>query len=323
MLTSATFAAALPAFEIALPQQARIDQILALKTEAMKRPGMRSEDGVLGKQVEALMDEIAEAATEEEMRSAEKVATENIRAKFILWAADRKARRADYEHFSKEYLNRPKNDAEAMKYFYRQDPNAEIDPFADNIKPKWPPRRWIPRPVPEEEAVEKNRLLLEYLYFMPPTAKAFDEDQSRWNFLTSILKMNNVDESYCVFFEDARIWYEISKNRPVEEIDSRRQEQSNWVGSTAMIFMPRSTSFQMLSRYFSTPFTKSFLEGTLNLYWVVRSRDVNNAKKSHGEWQKLAKLDWSDPNDVRFSEYILSIPVPDWPARVEFPEFPE
>jgi hypothetical protein len=320
LVNSLITAAELSPFEIAAPQQARIDKILELKTEAMKLPGMRSEDGVLGKQVEALMDEIAQATTEEEMLNAEKVAMENIRAKIVLWAKDRKARPADYEHFAKEYLNRPKNDAEAMVYFYRDDPNAEVDPFADNIKPKWPPRRWIPRPVPEEEAVEKNRLLLEYLYFMPPIAKAFDDDESRRNFLAAILKMNNVDESYFVFFEDAKIWYEIVKHRPVEEVYSRRREQSNWVGSTAMILLPRSTSSQMLSKYYSTPFTKSYLEGTLDFIWVLAGHDVVRARKNHEEWQKLAKLDWSDPNDVRFSAFILSIPTPDWPARVEFPE---
>jgi hypothetical protein len=311
-------AAEVPQFEIAQSQQARIERILALKTEAMKLPSMRSENGVLGKQVGALMDEIAEASTEAEMRSAQKVATENIRAKIVLWAADRKARLAEYEHFAKEYLNRPKNDAEAMEYFYREDPYALSDPFAGNVKPKWPPRdgTWAPHPVSKEDAAEKNRLMMEYSYFMPPKGRMFDHNNSRANISDAIRSLGNISNSYIIFETDINILHKIYKsgieNSP--ELPLKYQgKPMNVECIRSVVMIPDERSFKLLSITYSNPHLSQYVESHIGFYWksiMAYLNNENEVKANHAAWIALAKQEWKEPEQQEFARLLLSIPPP-------------
>ena len=298
-------------------QQARIDKILEIKNEAMKLPGMRSENGILGIRVEALIDEIAEATTEEEMRSAEKVATKNIHAKFILWAADRKARPGDYEYFAKEYLNRPRNDEEAMEYFYREDSNALIDPFADNNIPKWPPRdgTWAPHDVSKEDAVEKNRLMMEYSYFMPPTGRDFDHKGTRNNIAKALRMLGTIDRSYVVFSSDWHIWKKLYQTQ-LEKSPTQEIVLQNQLAIGSLRDIPSVTSFHLLSEGMVPGTIKGAIRYQFENYWELAFtfRDIRDEIfGNHAVWIELAQQEWKKPEQQEFARLLLSISVPKQP----------
>ena len=184
------------------PLSGLVSKVIEIKTEAMKLPGMRSEDGKLGKQVEAVMDQIAELASEEIAKQAQLTQDDDIQAKIILWAQDRKKRPAVYERFAKLYLNRPVNQKDAIEYFYRPwknvgHPFSTTPPTPESFVPR--PGTWTPHPIDKEDVIEVNRYVMEYCYFMPPTGRAFDFDSSRSYVSEAILSLMDHDKSYIIF----------------------------------------------------------------------------------------------------------------------------
>jgi hypothetical protein len=184
---------------------------LEIKRAAMRLPGMRSENGKLGLDVERALHELSRRLSAEEREAAKIHADSDLRAKIAVWAIDREERKEEYDRFAKYYVNRPALE-EAMDYFWRQEKKrmvaAGIDPdnpppHIDIIMPR--PGTWEPNPVDEEDRKEEFRLVLEYCFYMPPAGRRFDRDDYRPILSDALLSLPSPMRSLPVFASDAQM----------------------------------------------------------------------------------------------------------------------
>ena len=121
--------------DLSRPAKAKITEILKVKEEAMHFSAMRSEDGLLGKRAESLMNELGAMIVDPELiRKLQMSEGEDMNAKIGLWSVDRKNRPDEYVRFSKYYVNKPVDD-ELIEYFSRPLLKQDPDPFAEPREP--------------------------------------------------------------------------------------------------------------------------------------------------------------------------------------------
>lgn len=301
------------------PLSGLVSKVIEIKTEAMKLPGMRSEDGKLGRQVEGIMDQIAELASEEIAKQAQLTQDHDIRAKIILWAQDRKKRPAEYERFAKFYMNRPASRKDAIEYFYRPWKNAghpfsDTPPTPESFVPR--PGTWTPHPIDKEDVIEANRHVMEYCFFMPPTGRAFNFDSSRSNISEAILSLMNHDKYHLIFEKDLEIWFENWKSNPSLNNDSDDRDSHGFTNQEALRAirsLPNHSSFKQLSNYASVAPIKELIRTDFQRYWELAAISSDRAEQiasNYQTWIGLAKQNWPKPEEREFALLLLSIPLP-------------
>lgn len=307
------------------PLSGVVSKAIEIKTEAMKLPAMRSEEGKLGKKVENLMDQIANLADEEITKQAQQTQDHDIQAKIILWAKDREKRPAEYERFAKLYLNRPANE-DAVVYFYRPwqnvgHPLSDTPPTPESFVPR--PGTWTPHPIDEDDVIEANRYVMEYCFFMPPTGDSFNNEHSRYHLMNSLLSLKMVSKSYEVFKVDSDICFEVTKDIEIPTSPTC-SESSNRDGWFAMILNPSRLSYERLSKYCTRPYGKHWIEKSFTYFWGTPKYDNGRAFNNHQEWIKLAKQEWTEIHQQNFAKFLLSRPTPEQldpnPPEFEIPE---
>lgn len=306
------------------PISALVTEVMDIKTAAMKLPAMRSEDGVLGKQVEGLMDQIAKMAGNDLLKQAERAQQDDIRAKIILWARDRQKRPEEYRRFAKWYVNRPIDKEAVTEYFYRpwkdisDPPFPDVNPTPESFTPR--PGTWAPHPIDKEDVVEANRLLMEYCFFMPPTGKAFDNEDGRYHLVIALISLGETAKSYGVFVKDTDIWFECFKD--MKETSDRQLERAlrtNLSGLSALRRLPCETSFKKLGRYSLVPLVRlKIANGFGNLRGSLRlaiETDETKYETLYRKWMSLAKEDWEKPEEVEFARLVTESMKPPFPKR--------
>ncbi len=312
ILISSIFAAEKP---LDWPEAAeiKIEEILKIKTEAMHFPSMRSENGVLGRRSQALMNELGAIINDPELISKiEANEGGDIKAKIALWAYDRKKRPDEYARFAKYYVNEPSRD-EAADYYrrihlkskrkYGDDPFSPAPKDADFI-PR--PGTWIPNPVDDEDQKEEFRLILEYHYFIPPTGKQFDGDYYRGQISTALKNVGNYSKSLITWITDAKLAIEAVGNSQLTEFP-----RGNSTAIVILTSIDSPESFAALALFWKNGLCKGIItEYFERKFGIVNTPDSNPDLKAYNSWIGLAKRSLLSTDEQEFSKWLLSLEPP-------------
>jgi hypothetical protein len=310
ILISSIFAAEKP---LAWPEtiDKKIEEILRIKKEAMHFPSMRSENGVLGRRSQALMDELGAMITDPELIS-KLQANEgrDIKAKIALWASDRKERPDEYARFAKYYVNEPEGD-EVIAYFWRKPQGfvTDPDPFAgperpENSVPR--PGTWSPNPVDDEDQKEEFRLILEYHYFVPPTGKQFDRDYYLGQISTALQNIGNYSKSLIVWITDARLAIKAAGDSQLTEFP-----KGNSTAFVILTSIDSPESFSALALFWKNGLSKGIITKCFERkFGVVNTADSNPDLKEYNSWIGLAKLASLSVDEREFAKWLLSLDPP-------------
>ncbi len=167
--------------------------------------------------------------------------------------------------------------------------------------------------------MEKNRFMMEYTYFMPPTGKMFDHNNSRPNISDAIRSLGETSKSYVVFEADLIFFLECYKNG----IDTNSQLPLMYQGTPmngecirSIFMIPNESSLELLSMIHSIPHLSKYVEGHIGFYWKSIMPYLNNeneVRENHAAWIALAKQEWKEPEQQEFARVLLSIPAPKQP----------
>lgn len=287
--------------------EAKITEILKIKEDAVKLPNMRSENGVLGKRSEILIDEIGKMITDPKLiQKAKNREKYDIKSKIVIWALDRKNRQQEYTRFAKYYVNKPSED-EAAEYFFRPFMKYPPDPFADPKEAKdFIPRpgAWIPNSVDKEDQKENYRPILEYNFYVPPTGSKFDEDLYRAHLINALFELRHYERSMIVMASDA----EMALSSGIQH-EAHGREVCN--GYDPLHFMTRvstTQSFSMISKMWKNEPIQVKIQTVFNEAWKdsFLENKYQAAKQSFDAWQELAGENWVAPEELELSKWILS-----------------
>lgn len=290
------------------PLESKIEEILKIKEEAMNLPFLRSDDGVLGKRAEALMSEIGEMIKDPELiQKLKKRQGDDIMAKISLWAIDRRSRPDEYKRFAEYYVNEPVGREEVVKYFSRtiNGTNFEPDPFAEpvdreNVIPR--PGTWRPNPVDEEDQKDVFRLILEYSFYMPPSGRGFDNDESRGHLAAALLAIGNCEKSMVVMASDAQIAVKA-------EVQFGNENVKLYNSYASLGFLTRiatKESFAALSRIGTNGLAGKRIESSFKRTWSdpALGSEHPTSWKLFEAWQDIATKDWVTPEDGSFAAWL-------------------
>lgn len=300
------------------PVEVKIGEILKIKEEAMAFPSMRSEDGIIGKRTEKLIDELGKLITEASLiLQLEEREGEDIKAKIALWAVDQKKRPEEYKRFAKYYVNKPSWD-EAAEYFSRVPMRQPVDPFAVPKKPgDYVPRpgAWSPNLVDEEDQKEKFRLILEYCFFVPPTGIRFDNDLYRINMISALLALDHHEKSLVVMASDAEMAL-FAENRHGED---KKRTSNSYVPLRFMARVNTDRSFVLISKIRTNGMAEEKIQIVFKDLWkdqyVVEK--FQESKKSFDAWQAIAEKSREAPEQRQFAEWLRSFDPPKDPSTDE------
>lgn len=326
-LASSILAAEEP-LDLSGPVEAKITEILKVKEEAMQFSSMRSKDGVLGKRTESLMNELGEMIIDPELiRKLQMREGEDMSAKIALWSVDRKNRPDEYNRFSKYYVNKPMDD-ELIEYFSRPLLKQDPDPFAEpressSYIPR--PGTWYPNPVDEEDQVEKNRLIMEYCYFMPPTGEAFDHDIWRGQLSKALCGMAGFEKTFIVWKVDLKM----TLDAPPTDAERTRGAVGNVYGSIQpFVDIASRDSLKVLAGHWDDTRARKAMEWQLlQSWWPLKPQPLDEsryeeAKKRYDAWQALAREKWETPHEKSFAEWLLAQPAPPIPPPPQYADGP-
>jgi hypothetical protein len=280
--------------EQALPEEVKnlTQKVLDIRSLAFKEsPGkMRSEAGVHGREVEALLDQIAEKISGDPslVERVSRHQASDIHTKIAWWALDRAKRPEAYERFAAYYINfpvgrveeyytRPHLDKIRGYLFELQDWHSpgmhetksriQADPNYDPDSPEppkaltfetlrymgyLPPRGGLfaPNPIPTAEWTEENRELFEYHYFLPPTGERFEDEKHLRVYLLDILWSLGGQERSDVIFVA-----ELAMNERLGD-EVFVGEHRNYPGSQPirwLLLRPSQDTFRQIARFYRDP----------------------------------------------------------------------
>lgn len=175
-----TLASEIPSSAIKWPlgSEAIIDKAIAIKVETQKQTvTMRSKGGTAGHAFVKCMDELA-AILSETTGIGSKLKEEegrDLKVKIALWSLDRKTRPEEYARLEHLHVSpNPVGKAAAQRNAELNRPKVLDGVHPSSMSPKGrPPLPHVAHPpaVADEDAVEANRWIIEYLYFAPPTGE--------------------------------------------------------------------------------------------------------------------------------------------------------
>ena len=341
------------------PEGARekVDSLLEIKVEAMGMPSTRSLEGELGRRAESLMDQLGPLVSDDSDFDAilQINGDQDIRARIALWAADRQRRPDEYSRFANWYVNYPdmmypregiplEPDVarmafdEFVEYFYRPHRNR----YRPDFLPEREPRLFVPRhrdlsrpnPVDADDMVARNRYILEYCFFMPPTGRAFGFDTHRAQLAHALLNTVSPEQSIVVFHADADLHtFEITVDREVpghwfgrDGGAHVRNDESYWF----LMNLPVERSFRVLSELSMDGPKRDFIResfanawdhgaGRRNWRWSSSIQFPWNDEARlphHAAWLELAGQDWETYHEKDFAEWIRAQRVKETPPPV-------
>jgi hypothetical protein len=271
-----------------------INKAIAIKEKAQKQNmTMRTKGGIAGIEFATCMDGLAAALADTKIEPKLLEAEgSDLKAKIALWALDRKRRPVVYAAFAERHVNAPE-DKEALERFYGRRV-GQGSPY---------PRMLHPHPVSKEMAVEANRLIIEYLYFAPPTGSEFVEIPGRAALGAALCNIRN-EKSLVLLKSD--LWTQI------EAFPEALLEQSNGSigGSAIKIFHFRTVeAFKITASLLHHPVVRKRLqEEFAYLSGPHYSEQYSMLKQRIDDYKKLANQEWQTDAEKELASWIKAIP---------------
>ena len=283
---------------------ATIRELLDTKAEAMAGQGgsMRSPGGKLGLQFGQLMDKLAAQSDADELaEKATKLEGEDITAKLIVLARDRRARSDLYKRIAADYVDWPKD-----PYAYYHAPVGIL------------PHIQAPMTVASQDLDEAAMPPIEYSYFAPPCGRGFAMDIFRGNLFDALMSKKDQASLRVLLAVDLLIGAGHIAPRAPDRVTLRNQCEPSDLYFAAH---PDEFSFKVLARAI---FNNSFVLGnvkqsmtnfawtTENVCWRQLPEDQRQAAadKNRAAWMRLAEQEWKQPHEKEFAAFLKTIPKP-------------
>ena len=296
--------------------EAIIDKAIAIKLDAQKKSIRMESDGwAAGHSFGKCMDELAVALAKspELGASLEKEEGNDLKAKIALWALDRQARaeeyaRIDYRHFTHNAVGEA-----AERRRVEGLPQPKQPPFLQAPQPKTNSRIKCPPPVDAEDAVEQNRLMMEYLYFAPPTAG------SRWFLRPSRLPFS--DALARIRNEKSLLMFRFDLENQIQAFPDLKARDPNaaLIGGEILDVLNFGTieAFRIVASVAHNDAVRAQLQGRLGAYqgWIYDAKRAR-LKAELEAMKRLAELEWQTDAEKELAGWIKAIPpIPEKPGR--------
>ncbi len=302
-----------------------IIELMKIKEESMRYPDMRKEKGewgmpkneqaileigTFGKQSEKIIQEIGEQLKNFDRNEIDQLAVEDFDFKIIQWAMDYRDRKEEYERFARYYVNTPGGEGvDDLVEYYLIPLMGKVDQeFIDERRAnRATPQATYPHPVMEEDSVEKNRIIMEYHFFMPPTGFGFTRDEYRPNLTMALHSLGDWEKSFLVMKKDLDA---AILNEPKQHENNRKDKnQGNYHSLIFFLRSPSLISFRKLSSPMLQPKVSERMKKYVEIHfgWLLSEEE---GLKLYGEWQNHANRTWDLPEERALAEWIKQMPTP-------------
>ncbi len=268
--------------------------LLAVKAQGMKMLNMRSENGVVGYRFGQLMDQLASQSDAAGL--AEKARTlggEDITAKLIVLARDRRARPDLYRRIAADYVDWP------------EDSNAYYEGGAPHITE--------PKRVKREDINDATLPALEYAFFAPPCGGKFEADTYRQNLATAMRRAGGAQKRVILLGVDF-LWAVVCL-KP----DMALSCETNCAAFWELAGNPDELSYRILAgiRGVGMEVVREITYERMPLVWTPGYSEYYGSKnpeadseRIYKEWMRLAEREWDQPREKNFAKFLKGLPKP-------------
>lgn len=294
--------------------EAIIDQAIAIKVEAQKTSLLMETEGwAAGHSFAKCMDDLALALVKSpEIRTTlEKEEGNDLKAKIALWALDRQARAEEYARIEHVHItDNPLGEAAEKR---RVEALRPVPPLPGVTIVKTPSRFKPPPPVADEDAVEQNRLLLEYFYFAPPRGPGrWNAGFSRDRFGGALQKIR--DEKSLVMLEfDLQAQIKAFPDIKPSDPDAGCIGGEIW----RVLNFRTVRAFRIAASMIQHPLLRAHLELHFQSYqgWIYDAERMR-LKSELEAMRRLAEMEWETDAEKELAGWIKAIPpIPEKPKR--------
>ena len=316
-----TTAADIPRSAIKWPQdtEAVIDRAIAIKVVAEKQDViMEPNDGAQGRAFVKCMDELALILARSNGIEANLKEDEgrDLKAKIALWSLDRKARpdeyaRLEHLHVSDNPVGKAAAERKAETARAAEGRNVnnreKVSTPPGSVVPKVPQPLVIPlRSVSAADAVEGNRLVLEYLYFAPPCS-----GRTHVNFLYAL------SEALCnIRSERSLVMLKFDLENQIEASPNANPQDRTWQwfgGEVCRILDYRTPeAFSIAASFMHHQGVRDRMKGWLDAF---AGGSIPYEKSLYLVWKprfdaykKLAEMEWKTTAEKELAALIKAIP---------------
>jgi hypothetical protein len=286
--------------------EAIIDKAIAIKVEAQKKSMLMETEGwSAGHSFAKAMDELAAALgkTPEMRATLEKEEGNDLRAKIALWALDRQARAEEYARI--EHVHITDNSLGAAAEKRRVDALRPPTSLPGVTIVKTPSRFKPPPPVADEDAVEQNRLMIEYFYFAPPRGPGrWNIGSFRFRFGEALGKIRNQNSLVMLKFDlenQAQAFPDIKPKDPgAGYIGAEIREVLNFGSISA---------FRIVASLANHPVMRAHLDLHMQAYqgWIYDAEHAR-LKAELEAMKRLAEMEWQTDAEKELAGWIKAIP---------------
>ena len=297
-------------------------ELLTIKAQGMRTSNMRNENGVVGYRFGQLMDQLA--AQSDAAGLAEKAKTlegEDITAKLIVLARDRRARPALYKRIAADYVD------------WTEDPPSPKTQQDSGLRVCGGLEMPAVRPEDREESILPA---LEYAYFAPPCGQCLPKgtDNGILSVFSALLQAGRAEKLQTLMAVDFMLagWCraagsvpklrEILSGSPPSQMnnvpgdaqrDPREEDVSNGVSMLYLAAFPSEMSFRALASPF--PLLNDRFRDYYAMmekpwkpeFWKQQAPEGNaeeSARKNREAWMKLAEREWPQEEERMLADHI-------------------
>ncbi len=313
-----TIAAEIPPTSIEWPTgaEALIDKAIGIKEMAQKQEmHMFSEGGEHGHAFAKCLEELAQILSEKPLNLEQLKEKEgsDLKAKIALWSLDRKVRseeyaRLEHRHVSDNPIGKvaaERKDAVLLKAAIERRRARGEDGNGVFLSPDGQPLR-RPQPqvscapmVADDDAVEGNRWVLEYLYFAPPTGKReWEGSTNRYLLIMALARVRN-EKSLVMLEFDLKVQIEASKAEKDE------------VGPDAKCILDFGTprAFSIVASMIHHDGVRRNVRDLISYLSRIHPEDVQNPyySKLH-DYSRLANMEWKTDAEKELASWMKATP---------------
>ncbi|MES2659263.1 MAG: hypothetical protein V4689_11650 [Verrucomicrobiota bacterium] len=286
--------------------EALIDKAIEIKVKAQKQNlQMFSEGGEHGHAFAKCLDELAQILSGESLNLEQLKEKEgsDLKAKIALWSLDRKVRSEEYARLEHCHISdNPIGKAAAeRKSVQDQQGNEGVTFLPDGQPRRFPQPQVSSAPmVADDDAVEGNRWILEYLYFAPPTGKREWQMSNRSQLIIALTRICN-EKSLVMLKFDLEVQFEASSGANNEEI-----------GAYARYILDFRTrrAFTIVASMIHHDGVRRNVRDLISYLSRIHPEDVQNLYYSKlQDYRKLANMEWQTDAEKELASWMKEIPL--------------
>lgn len=311
-------AAEIPPTTIKWPTGAEslVDRAIEIKEKAQKQNiQMFSEGGEHGHAFVKRLDELAQSLAGDSLILGQLKENEgsDLKAKIALWSLDRKARFEEYArlehcHVSDNPIGKAAADRKnavllkveiELRRARGEDGNgAFLSPDGQPLR-RPQPQVHVPPMVADDDAVEGNRWILEYLYFAPPTGKREWQMPNRWPLIIALTEIRN---------EKSLVMLKFDLEVQIEAFPGANKRE---VGSDAKYILDFRTprAFAIVTSTIHHDGVRQNVSDFLSYLSNIHHEDTGDIwYPKLQDFRKLANMEWPTAAEKELASWMKQIP---------------